>query len=286
MRVEMSGFFGLRPDDGPAAALARALQVLDGHPRLRQVFETALTVLAAPSTAVAVGGSVARGEVDRFSDLDLVLLAADHAACSARRAAIRELLRERYDLIAVFDAAHLQLPCLDSMFIVVEGQIMKMDVAFWVVGDGPPPVGGVVVHDPMGLGRPAAEPADEVTRAPVDLPGWTCHVRKIIARGELFEASHCLDEMRRRFLVPVLLEISGLPQVNYRRIEARLPAPELVALTGTYPASLSPGQLLRALECLVEAFASAYSRLGPDRRSVSLADVTARLQLAISLPIG
>jgi predicted nucleotidyltransferase len=270
----------------PGSNLQRARAALDRNPRLRAVFDELFAWLADATTAVAVGGSVERGEVDRYSDLDLLVVTRDAAASGARRAAVRDRLRQRYVVVALFDAAHLGLDCLDSVFVLADGRIVKVDIAYWASELGAAPVGGLLVHDPAGLGvaRPAG--VDEVWRAPVDLPGWTCHVRKIVGRGELFESAHCLDEMRRRFLVPVLLELNGAAQVNYRRIEQRLPAVTLDRLRRTYPAVLTAEALGAALDALVAGFTEAYAQLPEARRAVTTRDLARSLTIALSTPVG
>lgn len=261
--------------------LAAVRAALDANPRLRRLFEEVFGWIAQPQTAVAVGGSASRGEVDAQSDLDFVWLTKD----PADRPALHRFLEEHYPVIACFDAAHLGLSCLDSVFVVAEGIITKLDIAFWDAAGGPPPIGGVVVHDPAGLWTAPLTGLDEVLRAPGDLPGWVCHVRKIVARGELFEAAHCLNEIRRRMLVPLLLEVAGQPQVNYRRLEQRLSTSDIEALQRTCPASPTAKELTRALHALVEQFTVAYLRIPAARQSQPPPKLSCRLRLALTGPI-
>ncbi|BAK34876.1 hypothetical protein MLP_18620 [Microlunatus phosphovorus NM-1] len=269
-----------------AIPLDRLRECLTRAPRLGVLLEDLLTVLATPSTTIAVSGSLARGELDRWSDLDVVVLAADPGVLTLLRTAVQRRLVEAYDLLALFDAAHLSLDCLDSAFVVLEGVVVKVDITYWATSDGPAPGDGVVVHrgaagDPVWAIGP-----DEVAQAPHEITGWTCHTRKLLARGELLEVGHCLDEMRRRFLTPVLLELAGAPQVNYRRVEQRLPVPALWALTASVPAGPTAADLQTALVALLDAFAEAYSRLPVDRRSVPVEDVLDRLARARTLSVG
>jgi hypothetical protein len=245
---------------------------LSERAHLLTLFDFVYEQVAGPGTAVLVGGSVTRGEIDDFSDLDVVLVTRSAREAARYRAELRAALRRRFDILACFDAAHLGLACLDSVFVIVADRVTKLDATFWSVSDGPLPVGGELVHDGPGLASrivPACPPGgDELTRAPADIVGWTFHVGNLVRRGELFEAAYCLDQMRRRMLVPVLLAINGLPQVNYRRIEVRLPAPWLSRLRETYPASLYAPELRRSLTTLADLFASAYQRLPcADRRT-------------------
>jgi Nucleotidyltransferase domain len=264
--------------------------ILAGRPRLLALFETVYAQVAGPDTAVLVGGSIARGEVDEFSDLDLVVVTRSRGVAERRRADLHALLTDRYEVLACFDAAHLGLACLDSIFVVVAGQVVKLDAAFWAAADGPVPVAGQLVHDGPGLAGAltvaSTEAVGELERAPADIVGWTFHVTGLLGRGELFEAAYCLDQMRRRMLVPVLLRLAGLPQVNYRRIEARLPARWLDRLVATYPAALGREELLRSLRSLAETFAFAYRQLPPEAQAVdpeaAAASVSRMLDLAAS----
>jgi predicted nucleotidyltransferase len=266
--------------------LADVHRVLAKLPRLRELLDDLLEQLRGPDTIIAVGGSVERGRVDRWSDLDLLVIATSPDELAARRRAVNMRLRRRYEVVASFDAAHLGLDCLDSVFLVVTGAVVKADIAYWATGWGPTPVGGVIVHDGPGSGYQRGVPIDEVLRAPIDLPGWTCHVRKIVRRGELFESAHCLNEMRRRFLVPLLLELHGAPQVNYRRIESRLPGNDLDVLRATLPRELSRAAVDAALSALLDGFVAAYRRLPADRRAVLPDDLEHRIRLARTLPVG
>ena len=266
--------------------LAGVRRTLGALPRLLELFDYLLEQLRGPGMTIAVGGSVERGQVDRWSDLDLLVIAASPDELAARRRAVDMHLRQRYEVLASFDAAHLGLDCLDSVFLVVTGAVVKADIAYWAAGWGPAPVGGVIVHDGPGQGYQRRAPEDEVLRAPADLPGWTCHVRKIAGRGELFESAHCLNEMRRRFLVPLLLELHEAPQVNYRRIESRLPGTDLDLLRATLPGELSGPAIEDALCALLDGFVAAYRRLPAGRRAVLPDDLEYRIRLARTLPVG
>jgi predicted nucleotidyltransferase len=268
------------------ADLAGVRRVLGELPRLRELLDDLLDQLRGPATTIAVGGSVERGQVDRWSDLDLLVIATNPDELAVLRPAVHRHLRQRYEVVASFDAAHLGLDCLDSTFLVVAGTVVKIDVAYWAAGWGPAPVGGVIVHDGPGAGYQRGAPLDEVLRAPADLPGWTCHIRKILGRGELFESAHCLNEMRRRFLAPLLLELRGAPQVNYRRIESRLPGSDLELLGATLPGELSRPAIDAALSALLDGFVAAYRRLPADRRAVPPGHLEHRIRLARTLPVG
>lgn len=258
---------------------------LAGKPSLLTLFDVVCERVAGPGTAVLVGGSIARGEIDDFSDLDVVVVTESAAEAARQRAGLRAALRARFDVLACFDAAHLGLACLDSIYVVAAGRVTKLDAAFCDVSEVPLPVGGELIHDGPGL-APLITIADlsgsgELSRAPVDIVGWTFHVGNLLCRGELFEAAYCLDQMRRRMLVPVLLALTGLPQVNYRRIEARLPAPWLSRLRGTYPAALSLAELRRSLATVADLFAAVYQQLPSADRSADPVTVTRSLTLML-----
>ena len=260
---------------------------LIAQPRLLTLFDAVYPQLAGPDTAVLIGGSIARGEADEFSDLDLVIVTRRRPEAERRRADLRARLTDQFEVLACFAAAPLGRACLDSIFLVVTGRAMKLDAAFWAAADGPVPVAGQLIHDGPGLAGALtvarAEAVGELERAPTDMVGWTSHVSCLIGRGELFEAAYCLDQMRRRMLVPVMLRLAGLPQVNYRRIEARLPARWLDRLAATYPAALGRAELRRSLRLITETFTFAYQQLPPEATAADPAVVAALLSRVLDL---
>ncbi len=269
--------------------LARTRAALAAVPRLLALFDDVYLELVGGDTTVAVGGSLARGEVDQFSDLDFSVIAADTAAANRRRAQLYRLLHRRYRVVTAFDAAHIGLPALDSIFVDTGSGVVKIDALFWSAADGAPPVGGLVIHDAAGLApllreselASRAQAAREVASAPLRIVGWSCYVRDRIGRGELFEAAYAIDAMRRTMLVPVLLAIAGLPPVNYRRIEARLPAGDIERLAATYPCRIDRAELLRSLQEVTGWFGEAYAALG-DPAGQSAAEVRSAIALVLS----
>jgi hypothetical protein len=281
-------------ETGPLT-IAGVRALLAGRPHLLTLFNTVHEQVAVPDTAVLIGGSVARGEIDDFSDLDVVVVTESAGAAARHRDGLRAALKARHEVLACFDAAHLGLACLDSIFAVVAGQVTKLDATFWSLAEGPLPVGGELIHDGPGLAARLAFTGEhdtgehdtgELSRAPVDIVGWTFHVGNLLRRGEFFEAAYCLDQMRRRMLVPVLLCLAGLPQVNYRRIETRLPAPWLDRLRETYPAGLQRKELRRSLRTLADVFATAYQQLPAAQQAVAPAAVADSLKLMLGATAG
>jgi predicted nucleotidyltransferase len=230
--------------------VARALA---GQPALRAAFTAVVErIRAVPGRAVAVHGSVARGTVDRFSDLDLVVWAAPDEEPAAVVAAVERIVAGLGDVVVSFRGTHVGRPNLAVTYSIVAGDVVKTDIE--VLPPGVP--ADVEVLVPVHGDPPApadapegAGPAPDALAAVLSkAAGWTWFSYAKIARGEYFAAARAIDFTREHALLPALLFQHDLPQDGHRHVEARLPAGVVARLRRSYPGALEPAELLRALD--------------------------------------
>ncbi|WP_159107336.1 nucleotidyltransferase domain-containing protein [Azospirillum sp. B506] len=210
-------------------------------PVLLSGFRRSMTELTSrEDMAIAVGGSLARGTVDRFSDLDFAVLAAPGTdpgpLCSwvaGRLGAIGRRLSQ-------FPANHIGLPNLIVTFCEIDGEVVKVDCMVLPQGAIGQLAGYRVIHDPSGIAT--GTPGSDATAEPIDeaeldekFTGWCWYSFTKIARGELMEATDALDVMRRNVLVPVLRHRRGLKAEGFRWLEDLLSSDDLASLHRTYP---------------------------------------------------
>lgn len=208
--------------------------------------------------AITLQGSLARGEGDAYSDVDLAVRLSAGESPSQIEAAIRAAIPN--DLVlASFPATHLGLPNLMVSFFDAGTSVLKLDIMY--VGHvGVPPRAGRALHDERAI-------------------GWMWYTYTKIARGEIWEAASSLDEMRRSAFLPKLLRARGFPDEGFRHVERRLAANDLRSLERTRPAIVSASSvhdslahLSRAYRALLTDDASTLTRL---RRMMELCRIDA-----------
>lgn len=250
-------------------AVDEMLRRLAPLPPLHRAFAGLVPWLCAQEGwSVAAWGSVARGEADRYSDLDLAVLVEDDE--DAARERIVERIRGIGREIVAFAGSHIGKPELRVTYLEVDGWPVKIDLELFRADAAPPlPDDAVVLHaprHPFPPARTAAGPAGvDVAGLEQRFCGWIWYTHTKIARGELFQAARSIDFTRENALLPLLLMLRGLPQDGHRRIEQRLPAPLVQQLSETYPARLEAGEIRRALLRLADLYGEMRPALEPFR---------------------
>ncbi len=228
---------------------------LRGLPHLADSLSRFRSALAAQParTALFVGGGIAKDTVDRFSDLDLVLVHEPGLAFDGAARMVAELAAAAGPVVTSYGAGHLGRSRLIVHLVSTPPTLTKIDVE--VVAAPAADLHGplILLHDSLGLDAgpapagPARDGAVDAELLARKLCGWLWYSYTKLARGELLQTVESIAYTRRHALLPVLLMGEGLPQEDYRRAERRLSPAAVAALSATHPASLDRDALLAAL---------------------------------------
>ena len=216
---------------------------------------------------LVVGGSLAHGAADHYSDVDLYVV--------VREGAFDGVLAERG---TVAEAAGSQLFAFDvdpvpggstDRIVVYEGPDgfpIKFDLMYLKESDlGPAPkwagcqvlkdaggcVGAVVARS-KGLAPPQPT-TEELLALNQKFWTWCWYVFGKIIRGELWEALDGLHNIRSLAIVPLLDWAAERPHEGYRRLEGKLD-PETASRVAATLSPLEPGALYAALRAEVGLF--------------------------------
>ena len=219
---------------------------------------------------LAVHGSLVKGGLDRYSDLDMTLAAAPDLPIGELADAFDALIAGRGKVLAGFRADHLGFVNTRIAYVAVDDWVVKVDAQLLDSGTPPTlPREALVLLDPVRA--LAGATSDAVATPDIEalfgkLCGWSWFTYSRLERGELFAAARSIDFSREHALLPIVLHRLGLPQDGHRRIEERLPAELLANLRGTHPRTLEKDVLFDALAAL-HAMTEAELRLATfDRR--------------------
>jgi len=208
---------------------------------------------------LAAGGSFIVGEIDEFSDLDLVL-AVEPAAWPEildRGQAVAAELDPSF--LAGFTGEHVGEPRL--LVCLYGPPLLHVDLKFVSLDDA-----HERIEDPVILwevdGCLSAAFARAAPRYPAADPGWiedrfwiwAHYVADKIERGEIFEALDGLGFWRAVVLAPLAFRRAGVAATGVRRIEDRLPAfaTDLERTVGGVDAAACVAALEAAIELYTE----------------------------------
>lgn len=204
---------------------------------------------------IAAAGSYARGQMDAFSDLDLVIgVEPDgmHSLTGARR----DLAAALGPLVAAFTGEHVGEPRL--LICLYDGDPpLHVDLKFVSLEDL-----GPRVDDPVVLWARDARFARALFQGEARHPApdpqwiedrfwvWLHYATGRIGRGELFEAIDFLAFLRGRVLGPLALLEAGAAPAGVRRLEAIAPgrARAMAATVSSYDAEACVRSLLTAAD--------------------------------------
>lgn len=169
------------------------------------------------------GGSFVAGRLDRYSDLDLIVVTAPHAwpGILERRTA---LAAEWGPLLGAFRGDHVGEPRL--LICLYGPPLVHVDLKFLT-----PDQLGCRVEDPVVLWARDASVASGLAAGRASYPRpdlqwiedrfwiWVHYAATKIGRGELFEAFGCGAFVRSRVLGPLALDIAGARPDGVRRLE-------------------------------------------------------------------
>ncbi|MEV4599837.1 nucleotidyltransferase domain-containing protein [Amycolatopsis sp. NPDC049253] len=203
---------------------------------------------------VAVGGSIAHGEPDEYSDVDVVVVVDDDAfdAVTAERFA---LIGSWIDLVAAFTGEHVGEP---RLVITLTGpRLLHVDFKFVRVADF-----GERTSDPKILWErdgalTRALAAAPVAKDPLDEQWledrfwvWVHYAATKLGRGELFDVLGFLAFLRETVLGPLIAARAGGSPRGVRRLEFLAPeeARELRATVCGYDAKEAGAAVLASIE--------------------------------------
>jgi len=241
------------------------LPSLDRPPQHRELLGRALAWFRDDVRAVGlvVGGSLAHGETDFYSDVDLYVVVRDGAFedVFAERASIAEAVGSPLFCFTVDP-----VPRGSTDYIVVYEGPIKFDFMYlkesdlephpkWVgcvaLKDTDGRVGAVVARsEALGPPRPSAEGLSELNQK---FWTWCWYAFGKIERGELWEALDGLHSIRSLALVPLLDWALERPHEGYRRLEQKTDPEEASGLLATV-APVRAQALYAALRAEVELF--------------------------------
>jgi len=215
---------------------------------------------------VAAGGSFAAGDMDDFSDLDLVVVA-DPAVWPTILDRRRQLAAAAGELLAAFTGEHVGEPrlliCLygpplvhvDLKFVTPDQLRERVEdpVVLWDRGD--------VVRRALAAGR-ATYPQPDLQWIEDRFWVWVHYAATKLGRGELFELINTCSSLRRLVLGPLVLQEAGERPDGVRRVE-RVATARIGALRGT----VATHDVASAVEA-VRATIGLYRELRAQARSV------------------
>jgi hypothetical protein len=199
--------------------------------------------------AGAAVGSLAVGDGDRFSDLDLTFAVADHVAVAD---VLDDWTRTLSDELAAVQLVDLERgPTIYRVLLLPDA--LQVDLSLT-------PAARFTAAGPrfrLLFGQTAeGEAADAPTPpAPGDLFGWGViyglHARACIERGRVWQAEHYVGAVRDHALSLACLS-RELPAVQARGYDD-LPADTLASVDGAHVGSLEPERLRSALSAAMRA---------------------------------
>lgn len=219
--------------------------------------------------ALVLGGSLARGDSDTWSDVDIYVVTADEdfdAVFAERTTAAAAVGRP----VAQFTVPGAGGGSTD--LIVLYDDLVKLDLMYYRASEVQPHLKwahALVLKDAHGLmsavqhrssDRAGATVSDEqLLRLDQQFWVWCLYALGKIRRGERWAALDALHEMRTAAVIPLLLAVEGQHDEGYRRLETKLGTRQgPLALT---VASLEAESQLAALRHEVTLFSEARSVL-------------------------
>lgn len=250
------------------ANLAAARRRLSGFPPHLRVFDRIIGRMSARNdVSLGISGSLATGLFDTWSDIDIEIIAHDDRAVDEVLAWVNARTVNVAPRLARFSADHVGLENILVTFFLEDGVVVKVDLYTLPVSEYLELNQTVLIRDPGGVVRAAAEAHGPASDKPPNyrdldqkLCGWLWYTHMKIERGEYLEAANSIEIMRCRALVPMLRGLAGLVQEGCRRLEFLLRGEWLARLSQTVP----PGADAAALRAALLELGRFYVSLRPE----------------------
>ena len=228
----------------------------------REALRTQLIGFArADSRVVAAAslGSAARGELDRWSDIDLAL----RLAPGVKADEVVEAWTQRTTRVELV-VDHLDIRASGALYrVMLLASTLQVDLSFWP-HDQPLAVGAPVAvlfgEFPIGPALSAAGELDRSHSAVRMAWLYTLHLRSALGRGRWWQALWMLQSLRD-VVVGLYCQRLGLPQFEGRGVD-RLPADLLDGLVRTHPSRVEPAQLSASFEVVARLLLEEAERHG------------------------
>jgi predicted nucleotidyltransferase len=263
------------PKTSIADAIETARTAFAAFPEHWRIASRAIELLAADEqvSGIYLSGSFAKGKPDRWSDIDLYLIARPDSSVEELIRRHDKLIRDVADVATLFPATHLGDPHQLIAFyrasepIHVDYQYRKLG---WLV---PRQRDSDVIilldrHGDLTRWREACRTAAaESSTTPEQLQylevrfwGWCWYAHTKIERGELWEARDALEYLRSNVLV-TLAHHDGQVFEGHRRLEQKLKPDVQDLLASTIPASHNTSSYREALDRIIDAYQRLFDRL-------------------------
>lgn len=240
------------------------------NPHFKEIHEQFIGTLQAAMSrderylGLLAGGSLVTGAVDRYSDLDLILV------CRPEHRA--EIMGERFalaeacgGLLSAFTGEHVGEPRL--LICLYGPPALHVDLKFVSLDEL-----GDRTEDPAVLWERGGQVAEalagtaprphvfEPQRAEDRFWVWVHYAGTKLGRGELFEVIDHLSLMRSAVLAPLLSVLQGLPVRGVRRLEQNLGDSALQLLKNTVP-EYSLDSCYRAIKTMIALYRCLRAKL-------------------------
>jgi len=234
-----------------------------------QSFVQSLTKLLSANEnylALAAGGSWIEGRMDRFSDIDLVIVHQSESLPLAERKALAE---SAGDLLSSFTGEHVGEPRL--LICLYASPLLHVDLKFVSLSDM-----HSRVEDPLVLWERSGVLSELLALSEARFPHpdsqwiedrfwvWIHYAATKIGRGELFETLTFLAFMQQTVLGPLALIRNGALPKGVRKLEMTLPELDLRAMRQTV-AGYDRQSCLDALYAVVGYYRDLRQATGPAR---------------------
>ena len=246
--------------------------VLPRFPRHRELLENALSKLWSDERVIGllIGGSIAQGEVDFYSDVDLYVITRDEDFDKVFSE--RDVVAEAVGVpLFRFIADH--NPGGEHDFITMYEGPVKVDWMYCCRSDIVPEkkwATGLIVKDEGGFlqkaqelwqGEELVQPTDEeVLNLNQKFWTWCWYVFGKIMRGERWQALSGIHAIRRMALLPMMEWAEGNGLQGYRRLERKICEGHASQLAATV-SGLQQRELYTALEAAIGLYQELRNRV-------------------------
>ncbi|MGH3148376.1 MAG: aminoglycoside 6-adenylyltransferase [Rubrobacter sp.] len=249
----------------PTAWIVASLAALNELPQHRWLLERAVACFQDDDRVLGLvlGGSLARGGADFYSDVDLYVVVRDESfdAAFAERDAVARAIGS-----PLFSFTVEPVPDGSRDYIVTYPGPIKLDLMYHRESEMEPGLkwdGRPVLKDDSGFlatvvsrsagSRPSRPDPEDLVELEQKFWTWCWYAFGKISRGELWEALDRLHAIRSLALLPLLDLSAERPHEGYRRLERKL-GPEMATRLAATVGTLLPEPLYAALQAEISLY--------------------------------